>query len=130
MRLLLDTHYALWVAVFTDRLKGSERPLLDANEVVASAVSLWELRIKWALFGRDGARKGPADPADVFTGLARLGIATLPLTAEQACAGLLHPIAHRDPFDEQLLVQAQNLGARLLTRDDRLLDHPLAWRAE
>ena len=50
----------------------------------------------------------------------------LPLTARHAAAVLTHPIGHRDPFDEVLLVQAQEEGMRLLTRDEKLAGHPLA----
>ncbi|MES2443176.1 MAG: type II toxin-antitoxin system VapC family toxin [Pseudomonadota bacterium] len=128
MKLLLDTHYVLWVTVFADRLTIAEQRLIESNEAAASAMSLWELRIKWRTLGSDGRRKGPADPADVLAGLGRLGIETLPLTADQACAVLEHPTPHKDPFDEQLLIHAQELGAKLLTRDSRLLAHPLAYR--
>lgn len=129
MKLLLDTHYVLWTTVFADRLTIAEQRLIEANEPVASAMSLWELRIKWRTLGADGRPKGPADPADVLIGLERLGIETVPLTAAQACAVLRHPISHKDPFDEQLLIHAQELDARLLTRDSHLRDHPLAYRA-
>ena len=77
---------------------------------------------------RSGNRKGPADPLDVAEGLTMLGVEMLPLTPVQACARLDHPIAHRDPFDEQLLIHAPSVGARLLTRDRLLTDHPLAFR--
>lgn len=129
MKLLLDTHYVLWTTVFADRLTVAEQRLIESNEPVASAMSLWELRIKWRTLGGDGKRKGPADPADVRMGLDRLGIETLPLTADQACAVLRHPVSHKDPFDEQLLIHAQEIGAKLLTRDSHLLAHPLAYRA-
>jgi PIN domain nuclease of toxin-antitoxin system len=128
VKLLLDTHYVVWVTVFADRLTVAEQRLLESHDLIASAMSLWELRIKWRTFGGDGKRKGPADPADVLVGLQRLGIAVEPLTADQACAVLDHPLQHKDPFDEQLLVHAQELGAKLLTRDSQLLAHPLAFR--
>ncbi len=48
------------------------------------------------------------------------------LTPDQAAASLKHPTPHRDPFDEILLIQAQELGVRLLTRDRLLIGHPLA----
>ena len=35
------------------------------------------------------------------------------------------PLPHKDPFDEMLLVHAHRLGARLMTRDRKLLGHPL-----
>jgi PIN domain nuclease of toxin-antitoxin system len=130
VRVLLDTHYVLWFTVLADRLTPAELAIADQHELVASAVSLWELRIKWDTMDRTGNRKGPTDPVDVAEGLARLGVEILPLTARQACTRLNHPIAHRDPFDEQLLIHAQSLGAQLLTRDRALLDHPLAFRVD
>jgi len=41
---------------------------------------------------------------------------------------LVPPIPHKDPFDAMLLVHAGRLGARLLTRDEDMADHPLAYR--
>ena len=36
------------------------------------------------------------------------------------------PILHKDPFDELLLVQAQEEGLKLLTMDRQIIGHPLA----
>ena len=91
-----------------------------------SAVSVWELRLKWHSFRISGARKGPVDPAAVAAFGTAIGWEPLPLTARHASAGLKYPLAHKDPFDELLLVQAQEEGMRLLTRDDKLAGHPSA----
>jgi PIN domain nuclease of toxin-antitoxin system len=50
----------------------------------------------------------------------------LPLTAHHAAAHLNFPLKHKDPFDELLLVQAQEEVMRLLTRDSKLAGHPFA----
>ena len=50
----------------------------------------------------------------------------LPLTAHHAAAKLAHPLEQKDPFDELLLVQAQEENMRLLTRDSKLAGHPFA----
>ena len=42
-----------------------------------------------------------------------------------AATRLAVPVPHRDPFDELPLVQAQEEGLKLLTSDQRLVDHPL-----
>ncbi len=57
---------------------------------------------------------------------AAVGWEFLPLTLRHAAAVLTHPLEHKDPFDGLLLVQAQEEGLRLLTRDERLVEHPLA----
>lgn len=128
MRLLLDTHFVHWITLRDGSLTSREIDLLDdqATEVFASAISLWELRIKSNLLHVSGARKGPADPVQLLAALNRIDVPVLGLSPEQAATSLDVPIDHRDPFDELLLIQAQTLDARLLTRDSRLLGHPLA----
>lgn len=94
--------------------------------LVLSAVSVWELRLKWHSFHISGGRKGPVHPASVVEFAAAVNWEFLPLTARHAVADLAHPLNHKDPFDELLLVQAQEEGMRLLTRDSKLAGHPLA----
>ena len=48
-----------------------------------------------------------------------------PMTMIHAARRLEVPIAHRDPFDELLLVQAQDESLKLLTMDRPLVGHPL-----
>ncbi len=48
------------------------------------------------------------------------------MTIGHAARELETPIPHRDPFDEMLLVQAQEEGLKLLTVDRQMVDHPLA----
>ncbi len=48
------------------------------------------------------------------------------MTMRHAATILSVPLMNRDPFDEMLLVQEEEEGLRLLTRDRALLDHPLA----
>jgi PIN domain nuclease of toxin-antitoxin system len=124
--LLLDTHIALWLVREPGVLRPAELAAIEGSEPLVSAISLWELRLKWDRVTASGARKGPADPLEIRTGLEILGVNILPLVPDQAAASLKHPIPHRDPFDEMLLIQAQELGAKLLTRDRLLIDHPLA----
>lgn len=128
MRLLLDTHIAIWAALDPDALTAAERGQLEAANapLVLSAVSVWELRLKWHSFHISGNRKGPVAPATVVAFARAIGWELLPLTAAHASAELTPPLGHKDPFDELLLVQAQQEGMRLLTRDAKLIGHPLA----
>jgi PIN domain nuclease of toxin-antitoxin system len=128
MRLLLDTHIALWAALDPDALTTGERRLMaDAKApLVLSAVAVWELRLKWHSFHVSGARKGLVDPAAVVAFAGAMNWEFQPLTARHAAATLTQPLPHNDPFDELLLVQAQEEGMRLLTRDAKLADHPCA----
>ena len=96
------------------------------TSLVLSAVAVWELRLKWHSFHISGARKGPIDPAAVVAFGTAMNRDLLPLTAHHAAAELAQTLAHKDPFDELLLVQGQEEGMRLLTRDSKLTSHPLA----
>ncbi len=128
MRLLLDTHIVIWAALDPRALTSGERASLEHSDtkLVMSAVSVWELRLKWHRFHISGAPKGPVDPACVVSFAAAMAWDLLPLTPLHAAATLAHPLGHQDPFDELLLVQAQEEGMRLLTRDAKLSGHPFA----
>ena len=128
MRLLLDTHIVVWAALDPDALTAVERQHLArvGTQPVLSAVVVWELRLKWHSLHVSGARKGVIGPASVLSFAAAMDWHLLPLTAHHAAAVLDHPLDHKDPFDEVLLAQAQVEGLRLLTRDSKLIGHPLA----
>lgn len=131
MRLLLDTHIALWLAIKRERLSAEELSRLSSpeNELTVSAVSIWELRIKWNTYFRSGERKGPVDPAEILDLIQRLNIAVEPLSAEVSATALQVPLGHQDPFDDLLLTIAQETGRKLFTRDEKLRGHPLALHA-
>ena len=125
MRLLLDTHIAIWAATDEYDLSDGERAEIITVTPVISAVSIWETRLKWRSFHASGDRKGIISPDKLLAFITTVGWTLLPLTAHHAVATLQHPLAHKDPFDELLLVQAQEEGLRLLTRDEKLARHPL-----
>ena len=127
MRLLLDTHIAIWAAGDRAELTPGERDVIAAADLPAvSTVSIWETRLKWNSFTAAGLRKGVIAPEVLLGFVTTSAWPILPLSAAHAATDLDTPIAHRDPFDELLLVQAQVEGLRLLTRDRALRGHPLA----
>ena len=132
MRILLDTHWLYAIMPARDRLSAAERLYLadPAAEIHVSAVSIWEMRLKFHARHRDGARKSRFDPKDVLAALEDLSVPVLALTPAHAAQPLETPLPHRDPFDELLLVQAQEEGLKLLTRDRLLIGHPLAVSPE
>jgi PIN domain nuclease of toxin-antitoxin system len=131
MRLLLDTHIAVWAAIDPNSLTAAERTLMADAEgpLILSSVSVWELRLKWNSLYMSGERKGPVHPAAIVSFAAAMDWELLTLTAKHAAAELAEPILHKDPFDELLLIQAQEEGMRLLTRDTKLAAHRLAIAA-
>ncbi|MDE0057290.1 MAG: type II toxin-antitoxin system VapC family toxin [Defluviicoccus sp.] len=131
MRVLLDTTYLYRLMEALGMLPEADRQFLAAKEarLYVSAVSIWEMRLKFNARHPSGARKSPFDPNDVLAALEGQEVTFLPLTMAHAAAELETPLEHRDPFDELLLVQAQVEGLGLLTADRRLAAHPLAVTA-
>lgn len=128
MKVLLDTHILIWLIRDPALLSSREtKVVLDGDNVLLlSVVSIWELRIKWNIQGRDGRRKGALDPVAALNFATAQGIQVHPLAPADCIAALVPPLEHKDHFDEMLLTHAQQLGARLLTRDGRLAGHPVA----
>jgi PIN domain nuclease of toxin-antitoxin system len=130
VKLLLDTQYLVWLALAPERVHPLELQAIEESrsDVLVSSVSIWEMRLKWGKRHRSGARKGALDPEIAVRIVEKSGFTLVGLSAAQAAATLATPTSHGDPFDEQLLIQAQELRARLLTRDELLAVHPLALR--
>ena len=128
MRVLLDTSYVYNLMEAPGKLADDERAFFARRDVrvYVSAVSIWEMRLKHGARHPSGARKSRFDPKDVIAVLEGLDIVFLPLTPIHAARSLEIPLSYKDPFDEMLLVQAQEEGLQLLTVVQRLVDHPLA----
>ena len=131
MRILLDTSYIYRLTTQPARLSDAERLILtnQAIQLYVSAVSIWEMRLKFQSRDRSGRRKSFFDPNVVINMLEDQNVIFLPMTPSHAARSLETPVAHKDPFDEILLVQAQEEGLKLLTIDRHLIGHPLAVRA-
>jgi PIN domain nuclease of toxin-antitoxin system len=121
LRVLIDTHVALWWLADDDRLTRRAGDLLTdfANEVLLSAVVVWEVAIKRSL----GKLDAPAPFADA---LVDAGALPLPITAEHAEATAALPWHHTDPFDRMLVAQATLEGAVLVSADERLRPYDVA----
>lgn len=120
MRILLDTHVLLWVAVDSPRLSASARSLILDAEASFSAASIWEVIIKSGL-GRDDF---VVDAENLRRGLLRNGFAELPVTGAHALEVARLPDMHRDPFDRILLAQARWEGMSLGSVDAELMGLP------
>lgn len=116
MRLLLDTHVAIWWLSGDHRLSPAARELIeDAPDAYLSAVSLWEMFIKQST----GRLDLPAGFADAL----RDDFVELPLTFDHAVEGRMLPLVHRDPFDRMLVAQARVEALTIVTADRRLVEY-------
>ena len=128
MRILIDTSYLYALMISEELFTASEREFVERRnaQVSVSAVSIWEMRLKYNSRHRTGVRKSPFDPQRVLEALRRQDVSFLPVTEVHAAQALEVPLPNKDPFDEILLAQAQVEGMRFLTIDRQLVDHPLA----
>src|SRR5271165_3212781 len=126
MRLLLDTHILIWAAVEPERLSGTATSLVEDenNELVFSAVSLWEIAIKT---GR-GREDFQIDAGLFRRNLFDNGYAEVTVTGSHAVAVVTLPPLHKDPFDRMLVAQAMIEGLTLVTADPAVAKYPGAIR--
>lgn len=115
MRLLLDTHVLIWLALEPSKLSRDSLALLEdsRNEMLFSAVSIWEIAIKHALKKPDFR----VDPRDMRQACLDNSIREIAMTSDHAIVVGTLPLIHRDPFDRLLVAQAVVEAAELVTRD-------------
>jgi PIN domain nuclease of toxin-antitoxin system len=121
MRLLLDTHIALWAVVDDPRLTAKARDLIGdpVNEVFVSAASVWEIAIKHTL-ARGGPNDMPLAGVEALRYFKDSGYEIVGIAAADAAAVETLPMLHVDPFDRLLVAQALTVPFRLLTHDARV----------
>ena len=125
--ILIDTHIFLWLQTSPERVSPGLDLLEDENTtVLLSAVSSWEIAVKWSI----GKLPLPESPdryvPDVML---RKDIKPLPVMHSHALAVASLPSHHRDPFDRLLVAQAMTEGLPLMTGDPvmRAYDAELIW---
>lgn len=124
MKLLLDTHAAIYFVEDDPRLGAEAAAAIESpgNQVLLSAVVVWEIAIKRAL------GKLPVDQRYLDL-LLDAGVEPLSISIQHARAVEQLPPHHRDPFDRLLVAQARAESATLVTGDDRIrsYDVPVLW---
>lgn len=117
MRLLLDTHVAIWWDLGVPLAPRADRAIREAAEVYVSAASGWEIAIKASIGKLRTTRTLAALAADS-------GFTELPVTLRHAEGVRALPSLHGDPFDRLLVAQAVAEGLTLVTRDPAVLAYP------
>jgi len=119
LRILIDTHYVLWAAIDSARMKPWAKELLASlhNDVLVSAASLYEISLK--------VRRGKLPEAvefesDLIDNIERLGYTLLPLERESMMRAARFETAHADPFDRMIAAQAIQNNLPILSTDSRL----------
>lgn len=105
MRTLLDTHAFLWWLAGSERLSRSAKQAIadEANEILISAASAWEIATKCRL-GKLSSAELVA--LDISGTIADQGFEELAISVDDAARAGALPGPHRDPFDRMLIAQA------------------------
>jgi len=120
MKYLLDTHTLLWAIMESTNLsKQAIKVLQDVKtDVYVSAISFWEISLKYGLGKLDLRGISPEDlPVICET----MEFKILPL-APEICATYhqLDQTYHRDPFDKMIIWQAMQGQYTLISKDKNI----------
>lgn len=126
MKLLLDTHIAIWAIENNPRLPKKALLLIDdrGNDIYYSTASAWEVAIKHAIRPNSMLMSG-----DEFMSYCEAsGFWEFPISGGhvRALESLSRPDGapkHNDPFDRIMLAQAKQGGMLFLTHDHLMGDY-------
>jgi PIN domain nuclease of toxin-antitoxin system len=120
MKLLLDTHVALWWSHAPRKIRASTKRAIERAECVfVSAASVWEVANKVAI----GKLKLPGSFADRMR---ECGFLELSVGYQHAEFLAKLPLHHRDPFDRVLIAQAMIERLTLVTVDENIALYDVA----
>ncbi|MBS2021361.1 MAG: type II toxin-antitoxin system VapC family toxin [Deltaproteobacteria bacterium] len=124
MSLLLYTHVWVWWHLEPDRIPARAHKLIAAagreSALYLSAISPWEVSV---LVEKRRLELNMDVLAWIERALELPGLSVYPLTPAIAVASTRLPFPlHPDPADRIIAATALELGATLLTRDERLLE--------
>ena len=119
MKLLLDTHVFIWWADQPEKLSPAALSALEdeANELLLSVASLWEMQIKIQLrklklsLPLKGLVKNQQETNE---------LTVLPVELTHVLALDALPFHHKDPFDRLLIAQSNVEGLTIVTADSQL----------
>jgi PIN domain nuclease of toxin-antitoxin system len=121
MRLLLDTHTVLWSIGKSDELSAKVMQEIKNvhNEILVSAVSLWEIALKYSI-GKLTIE--PFDIKKIPEYCEEMGFELIPLDPADALNSLYLPQKniHKDPFDRMLIYQCIKNEYTLVSRDTKI----------
>ncbi|MFN8485947.1 MAG: type II toxin-antitoxin system VapC family toxin [Caldilineaceae bacterium] len=124
MKLLLDTHVLLWVAVQQSLSPSATAAFLDPNnELYLSAASYWELCIKQSI-GKLALMPNWVVVLDQVMLVNH--IQWLPLTKAHCQKLVTLPLLHGDPFDRIMIAQALCENLTLLTADANIRQYTVS----
>lgn len=124
MKFLLDTCTFLWITKGSEELSPHVIEIFSdpKNEVYLSAVSAWEINIKYLL---DKLPLPLSPERFIPKERKRHLIAPLNLSENDTLHLCKLPILHKDPFDRMLICQAIEHSMTILTPDPLIKQYPI-----
>ncbi len=125
MKAILDTHAFLWWVLDNPKLSGTARNFIidPDNTIYLSAVSAWEMAIKWSL----GKLTLPDQPDSfVRQQLEINNFSPLPIQINHGLYIHELPEIHKDPFDRLLVAQSIIENLLLISTDSVLKKYPVS----
>ncbi|MGD8405687.1 MAG: type II toxin-antitoxin system VapC family toxin [Anaerolineales bacterium] len=116
---MLDTHIFLWWNLGSSQLSERVVSVISDgnNEIFISAVSAWEIAIKFA----KKRLTLPEDPVLFVPSRMQLhGFQPLPIQIHHATRIYELPMQHTDPFDRLLVAQSQLEEMPLISKDEEI----------
>lgn len=123
MKILLDTHIAIWALLDSEELSDEARTMLldKENDIYYSTASIWEITIKHMIHPETFLYSGK----QLEKGCEENGFISLPIYNKhcEELEGLSRPKEappHKDPFDRILIAQAKAENLIFMTHDTLL----------
>jgi PIN domain nuclease of toxin-antitoxin system len=116
LKLLLDTHAAIWAVAQSTLLPPHIRNVLVSNskDIFVSSVTIFEIATKYQLRRPDSPPFSGSDAAKYFRAA---GFQFLTVTEQHAMTVDNLEMHHRDPFDRLLVAQAISEPMYLISKD-------------
>lgn len=126
--IVLDTHAWVWVLTDPDKLSKRARQVIEksasASKAYVSSISVWEVTML-AQRGRLALSRDVEDWLDDAQRLPLFEFVPVDNAIARRSVLLPEPL-HADPADRIIVATALVIGARLVTKDQRLVDYPHA----
>lgn len=119
MRLLIDTHYLLWMFMDMAKISDKVKNALTAedNEIYYSQVSLWEISIKYSI-GK--LELNGITPEELYWEIKNSFLLCKLLENQEMVSSYHLPREHKDPFDRMIIWQAIKNKMTLLSVDEKM----------
>jgi len=127
VNILIDTNIFLWASGIDGFLSDEGVKLIQNkdNSVYVSAVSVWEISIKWSI----GRLDLPENPPELIRNILERSepeFIQLPVAFSDSYLVSQLPVGdHKDPFDRLLVAQALNRGFSLMTSDKKFKQYDI-----